>query len=172
MMYYTIYNSIIGKIYLVSSGVYLIGAFFENQKCIKDYLNLQKKDDLEVFQKTKQWYDEYFSKKMPNPKTLPLKIEGSEFKKRVYEILLSIPYGETITYGGIAKQLSSTKKMSAQAVGNAVANNKLIIIIPCHRVVGKNNRLTGYSAGLDKKQWLLGFEKQQHNNLTRQKKPI
>ena len=91
---------------------------------------------------------------------MPLVFDGSDFKKKVYDILLSIPYGKTITYGGIAKLISPKKKMSAQAVGNAVAHNRFIIIVPCHRVLGKNTTLTGYAAGLTKKQWLLDFEKQ------------
>ncbi len=159
-MYYTTYKIKLGKIFLISDGSNLIATFFENQKYAKNYKNLQKNDNLEVFFKAKQWYEDYFNGKKPNPKNLPFDLDGSDFKKKVYDILLSIPYGKTITYGEIAKLISPKKKMSAQAVGNAVAHNRFIIIVPCHRVLGKNNTLTGYAAGLTKKQWLLDFEKQ------------
>ena len=159
-MFYTTYKSKLGKIFLISDGTSLIATFFENQKYAKSYENLQKNDNLEVFFKAKQWYEDYFNGKKPNPKTLPLVFDGSDFKKKVYDILLSISYGKTITYGEIAKIISPKKKMSAQAVGNAVAHNRFIIIVPCHRVLGQNTTLTGYAAGLTKKQWLLDFEKQ------------
>lgn len=103
-----------------------------------------------------QWFDEYFSGK--RPKWFPdLKLHGTPFQLRVWELLKEIPYGQTITYTALAKRISPT--MSAQAVGQAVGKNPCCIIIPCHRVIGLNGNLTGYAYGLEMKQWLLDFEK-------------
>ena len=89
-----------------------------------------------------------------NPKIdFRLKPEGSQFRLEVWKILSGIPYGETLTYGEIARRISST--MSAQAVGGAVGHNPISILIPCHRVLGSNGKLTGYSGGLDRKVELL-----------------
>ena len=93
---------------------------------------------------------------------MPLHFIGTDFQKEVWEILSSIPYGQTTTYGEIAKQLAAKKglaHMSAQAVGGAVGRNEISIIIPCHRVVGTNGSLTGYAGGIDKKVKLLTLEK-------------
>ena len=91
----------------------------------------------------------------------PLHPEGSEFQRSVWEILLTIPYGQTTTYGAIAKQLAEMRgvpRMSAQAVGGAVGHNRISILIPCHRVVGANGSLTGYAGGIGKKEKLLELE--------------
>lgn len=87
---------------------------------------------------------------------------GTEFRRAIWEILLQIPYGQTVTYGGIAQQLAkdmSLSRMSAQAVGGAVGHNEISIIIPCHRVVGTGGSLTGYAGGMDKKVKLLVLER-------------
>ena len=92
----------------------------------------------------------------------PLCLEGSPFRMQVWEILQKIPYGKTVTYGEIAKEISQNKlqkAMSAQAVGGAVGHNPISIIVPCHRVVGKNGNLTGYAGGIEKKIKLLTIEK-------------
>jgi methylated-DNA-[protein]-cysteine S-methyltransferase len=92
----------------------------------------------------------------------PLKIQTTPFRKQVWEIMLKIPYGKTISYGEIAAKIAKKKgikKMSAQAVGGAVGNNAIAIIIPCHRVIGTDGSLTGYDAGLSKKIKLLKLEK-------------
>ena len=86
---------------------------------------------------------------------------GSDFQREVWEILQTIPYGKTITYGDIAKQIATRRglsRMSAQAVGGAVGHNPLSVIVPCHRVVGSNGNLTGYAGGIDKKEALLTLE--------------
>ena len=93
---------------------------------------------------------------------------GSIFAKNVWKILCQIPYGELTTYGEIAKKMAklmNKDKMSAQAVGGAVGHNPISIIIPCHRVVGKNGNLTGYAGGIDKKIKLLELEKVEMSNL-------
>ena len=106
--------------------------------------------------RTKDWLDRYFSGQKPEVNELPLAPEGSPFRQRVWEILRTIPYGGSMTYGDIAKQLDPA--MSAQAVGGAVGHNPISIIIPCHRVLGAAGALTGYDGGLEKKRWLLDHE--------------
>lgn len=140
----------------------LVGLWFARQKYEDVYNspNCQEKT-LSIFADTKRWLDIYFQGNDPNF-SLPLHFVGTEFQKRVWEILRDIPYGETVTYGEIAKILAKEKgiaKMSAQAVGGAVGANDISIIVPCHRVVGANGNLTGYAAGLDKKIALLKLEK-------------
>ena len=108
----------------------------------------------------KQWLDSYFLGQ-PGEASFPLKPEGTPFQKQVWSILLTIPYGETRTYGSIAGQLArelGMKKMSAQAVGQAVGRNPVSILVPCHRVVGTGGKLTGYAGGIDRKAWLLRHE--------------
>lgn len=93
---------------------------------------------------------------------IPLHFIGTDFQKEVWEILYTIPYGETMTYGEVASMLAEKKglkRMSAQAVGGAVGRNDISIIVPCHRVVGANGSLTGYAGGIDKKIALLRLEK-------------
>ena len=128
--------------------------------------------DLDIFDDTSRWLDIYFSGKEPDftPKIL---ITGTPFRKSVAEIMLTIPYGKTMTYGEIANVIAKEKgiaKMSAQAVGGAVGHNSISIIIPCHRVVGTNGSLTGYAGGLDKKIQLLKLEKTDTSGLFVSKK--
>ena len=92
----------------------------------------------------------------------PVRLEGTAFRKAVWEILQQIPYGQTMTYGQIAEQIASERgivRMSAQAVGGAVGHNPVSIIVPCHRVLGAGGSLTGYGGGLDRKKALLELEK-------------
>ena len=117
--------------------------------------------EFSVLKEAKEWLDRYFAGEKPLINELKLAPEGSDFRKAVWKILCEIPYGETFTYGEIAETLAKrngVKKMSAQAVGGAVGHNPISIIIPCHRVVGKNGSLTGYAGGVDKKQKLLALE--------------
>ena len=105
--------------------------------------------------------DIYFSGEEPKF-TPPLHPDGSTFRQAVWQILLQIPYGQTITYGEIARKMAELKnvsRMSAQAVGGAVGHNEISIIIPCHRVIGANGSLTGYAGGIDKKAALLELER-------------
>ena len=99
---------------------------------------------------------EYFAGNRQNF-SLPLELEGTEFQKKVWQALQTISYGQTKTYGQIAKEIG--KEKAARAVGNANHNNPIAIIIPCHRVIGANGKLTGYSAGVEKKDFLLKLEK-------------
>lgn len=159
MNYMCKYNSEIGNIIIVSDGENLTGLWFEGQK---HFLNLfeEQEEELEIFTRTKRWLDIYFSGKKPEF-SIPVIFSGTEFRVKVWNILKEIPYGEVITYGDIAKRLAEEKgikKMSAQAVGAAVGHNPISIIVPCHRVIGNNNNLTGYAGGLDKKKRLLEIE--------------
>ena len=111
-----------------------------------------------MFARTKRWLDAYFAGMRPEPLP-PLAPKGSPFRQKVWRALLQIPYGETVTYGEIAEQISGGKAgMSAQAVGGAVGHNPISIIIPCHRVLGSGGKLTGYAGGLEKKEYLLKLE--------------
>lgn len=113
-----------------------------------------------VLAKTKQWLDEYFAGICPAFMP-PLKPQGTPFQELVWQLLLGIPYGATTTYGELAQAVAQhlgKERMSAQAVGQAVGHNPIDIIIPCHRVVGKNGQLTGYAGGLGRKKALLALE--------------
>ncbi len=156
----TEYNSPIGKLTLVSDGKSLTGLYIEGQKYFNCPKNANQKDDLTIFCNAKNWLNDYFKGKNPSV-SLPLAPFGSEFGKEIWKILQKIPYGKTTTYGEIAEQIAKKrglKKMSAQAVGGAVGHNPISIIIPCHRVLGKNGALTGYNGGIDKKITLLKLE--------------
>lgn len=161
MFYISKYNSPIGGITLASNGKELTGLWFDGQKYFADNLPKEREEkELPIFVQTKKWLDIYFSSKAPDF-TPPLSMDGiSPFRKRVWEIMLAIPFGETITYGEIAKQIEKEtgKRVSAQAVGGAVGHNSVSLVIPCHRVVGTNGSLTGYAGGIDKKVWLLKTE--------------
>ena len=164
MIYKTYYNSPMGQIILVSDEENLIGLWIEGQKYYLGKLEAEviEKDDLEILEKTKIWLDRYFRGENPKISDLSLAPIGNEFRQNVWEILCQIPYGETMTYGEIAKKMAekmNKKSMSAQAVGNAVGHNPISIIIPCHRVVGSSRSLTGYAGGIDKKIKLLNIEK-------------
>lgn len=163
MIYTSYYNSQVGKILLASKDKKLIGLWIKGQKNYLDKLKeeILEKDDEEILIKTKKWLDRYFNLETPNASELSLAPIGSDFRQKVWKILCNIPYGNTITYGDIAKQIEKEmgkKKMSAQAVGGAVGHNPISIIIPCHRVVGTNGSLTGYAGGIDKKIKLLKIE--------------
>lgn len=151
-----------GKITLGSDGFNLIGLWVEGDRYFGETLSDVKKEDggMPIFQQTRKWLDIYFAGEEPSfcP---PLLVRGSDFRRQVCKILLTIPYGEIRTYGDIAREIAEkrgVKKMSAQAVGGAVGHNPVPIIIPCHRVVGADGSLTGYGGGLERKWKLLTLE--------------
>lgn len=152
----------VGKMTLAGDGENLIGLWIEKQKYFAgEILNQAREEkDLPVFTQARKWLDAYFGGDNPRISDLPLAPRGNAFRQRVWEILRTVPKGQTRTYGGIAKQIAQKTggKMSAQAVGNAVGHNPISIIIPCHRVVGANGNLTGYAGGLDIKIKLLTLE--------------
>ena len=117
--------------------------------------------DNTVLTKTRRWLDSYFRGDAPDPASVPLSPKGTPFQLLIWKRLLSIPYGESITYGELAREAArqlGKKSMSPQAIGGAVGRNHIPIVIPCHRVLGSGNRLTGYSGGLDIKIQLLTHE--------------
>ncbi len=162
MQYIHSYRSPMGDILLAADDAGLTGLWFEGQKYFARTLDKEhEKREIPLFEKTKQWLDIYFSGKEPDF-TVPLHVTGTAFQKQVWEILRSIPYGQTMTYGEIARKMAAQRgemRMSAQAVGGAVSHNEVSILIPCHRVVGTNGSLTGYAGGIDKKIQLLRLEK-------------
>lgn len=162
MEYISLYNSPLGEMTLASDEKNLTGLWFNGQKYDKDVLDKEVcEKPLPIFDETKKWLDIYFSGECPNF-TPPIHIKSTGFRKEVAEIMLTIPYGKTMTYGEIANKISKQRnieKMSAQAVGGAVGHNSISIIIPCHRVVGSNGKLTGYAGGLNRKIKLLSLEK-------------
>ena len=157
------YDSPLGGITLASDGEALVGLWFDGQKYFAGTLEKEHEERfLPVFDDACRWLDIYFSGTVPDF-TPRLKMRVSPFRKRVLEILLTIPFGHTITYGEIATMIASEngqKPMSAQAVGGAVGHNPIALIIPCHRVVGAGGSLTGYAGGIDKKMRLLQMERQ------------
>ena len=161
MTYRASYLSPLGAITLASDGKALTGLWFDGQKCFARDLSGERVDqETPALTEARRWLDIYFTGKEPDFLP-PLHPTGSEFRKAVWEILLQIPYGQTTTYGEIARQLAEKQglaRMSAQAVGGAVGHNKISIIIPCHRVVGTSGSLTGYAGGIEKKVRLLQLE--------------
>ena len=155
------YNSPLGGITMACDGTALTGLWFDGQKYFADTLSAEHTDTgLPVFEETCRWLDVYFSGKAPDF-TPALKMRTTAFRKAVWEIMLTIPYGRTMTYGRIAERIAVQKglrHLSAQAVGGAVAHNAISLIIPCHRVIGANGSLTGYAGGIEKKEKLLRME--------------
>ena len=171
MIFKTHYDSPLGGILLAADEKGLAGLWFDGQKYFAHGLEKSETDEevcqgyreekaLQLLAEAKRWLDLYFEGKEPDF-NLPLSLSGTDFQKKVWEILCTIPYGKTMTYGQIAAQLAAEQgipHMSAQAVGGAVGHNPLSIIVPCHRVVGTIGSLTGYAGGIDRKIKLLTLE--------------
>lgn len=161
MQYIDHYQSPLGGITLAGTKTELTGLWFDGQKYFGATLPEEYEEgETSALTQTKRWLDCYFQGQVPDL-TPALKPAGTPFRLAVWELLRQIPYGEVITYGGLARQLAAQKglkSMSAQAVGNAVAHNPISILIPCHRVVGSDGSLTGYAGGIDKKIRLLTLE--------------
>ena len=161
MHYINHYHSPLGTILLAADDTGLTGLWFEGQKYFAQGLDKETEEkEFSVFQTARRWLDVYFSGQKPDFQ-VPLHFQGTTFQKEVWEILLSIPYGETTPYGAIAKQLAAKRglpHLSAQAVGSAVGHNKISIIVPCHRVIGADGSLTGYAGGIWRKEKLLALE--------------
>ena len=150
-MYKKVMNSPVGKIEIVE----------ENEKIIELNIYNEKKNniiekDTKLLLETQKQLKEYFEGKRTKFE-IPLNPKGTEFMKKVWKELLNIPYGEVRTYKEIAEKIGNSK--ASRAVGMANNKNPIPIIIPCHRVIGSNNKLVGYALGLDMKQYLLDLER-------------
>lgn len=156
MTYTYNYSSPVGEILLAANDNGLTGLWFYGAKYFAAELEDERTEKLTpVLRQTLRWLDIYFSGSEPDFMP-PLELHGSDFRRRVWAELAKIPYGETVTYGEIAKKLGVK---SAQAVGGAVGHNPVSIIVPCHRVLGADGSLTGYAGGTDKKARLLELER-------------
>lgn len=156
MTYTYNYSSPAGEILLAANDNGLTGLWFYGAKYFAADLEDARTEKLTpVLRQTLRWLDTYFSGSEPDFMP-PLELHGSDFRRRVWAELEKIPYGETVTYGEIAKKLGVK---SAQAVGGAVGHNPVSIIVPCHRVLGADGSLTGYAGGTDKKARLLELER-------------
>ena len=155
------YDSPLGGILLAADETGVTGLWFDGQKYFARGLSAERVErDTPALSAARRWLDIYFTGREPDfiPPLHPI---GSGFRQSVWELLLQIPYGQTATYGQIARQLAAKAglpHMSAQAVGGAVGHNPVSIIVPCHRVVGADGSLTGYAGGIERKIVLLCLE--------------
>lgn len=155
-------KSPLGLIYLEVIDGCLSVLAIEGQEHFKhtSFLSYVEENEI-ILDEVELWLEKYFNRINPDPNTIPLLVKGTEFQLDVWNVLKDIPYGETRTYGEIAKIVSKNrlKKTSARAVGQAIGKNPISIIVPCHRVIGSNHKLVGYNGGVDKKEHLLIMEK-------------
>ncbi len=158
MYYQSFYDSPLGKMILLADESALLGIYFAGQTYeLKGYEEAERGlIETPILAAAREGLEVYFSGENVDWSGIPFEARGTDFQKRVWRALIAIPYGETRTYGQLAKEIGCN---SAQAVGNAVGKNPLTILIPCHRVLGKDGSLTGYAGGLERKQYLLEWEK-------------
>lgn len=155
MTYIHDYSSPVGRILLAANEKSLTGLWFYGAKYFAVGIESERTEVLTpVLEQTERWLDIYFSGHEPDF-VPPLNLNGSAFRRSVWDELMKIPYGQTASYGEIALRLGVN---SAQAIGGAVGHNPISIIVPCHRVLGADGSLTGYAAGVDKKMRLLELE--------------
>ena len=154
MNYFTHYQSPLGTITLQANDIGLRGAWFDVQTTAPEDFGVQK-DDHPILQQAIQEFDEYFAEKRQTF-DVPTDAQGTDFQKQVWAMLTKIPFGETWSYQDLAIAIDNPK--AVRAVGLANGKNPLSIIVPCHRVIGKNGKLTGYAGGVERKQKLLSLE--------------
>jgi methylated-DNA-[protein]-cysteine S-methyltransferase len=154
---YKIIESPVGKLKLVASDQGLVAILWEHDSPRRVRLSeLTESEQHPVLVKTERQLGEYFAGKRKEF-SVALDMRGTDFQKNVWEALLAIPFGETRSYGQLAKQLGNPK--ASRAVGAANGKNPVSIIVPCHRVIGSSGKLTGFAGGLDTKARLLQLEK-------------
>ena len=154
-MYNTMrYDSPVGVLTLAGEGENLVGLWLEGQKYFGAGLELSDEGGAPALEAAKDWLDRYFAGERPAPSELRIAPVGTAFQRTVWAELCEIPYGETITYGELARRLHT----SARAAGSAVGRNPISIIVPCHRSLGADGGLTGYAGGVERKKWLLAHE--------------
>ena len=154
------YDAPYGRYLMAAEDGALTGVWLEGQKYFPSGLPEPSDGEPEIFARAHRWLDAYFAGENP-PIDFPLAPQGSAFQREVWALLQAIPYGKTVTYGQLAKQLQARRGgaiVAAQAVGGAVGRNKIALIIPCHRVVGAHGALTGYAGGIARKAQLLQME--------------
>ncbi|MCD8024498.1 MAG: methylated-DNA--[protein]-cysteine S-methyltransferase [Candidatus Gastranaerophilales bacterium] len=147
-MYTSKYSSPLGQILLESDGTRITGLHFKDD-------TVPLTSELLIFKRAKIWLDKYFNRQNPSVNELDIAPAGTPFRQRVFKALISIPQGKTLSYKEIANNIGS---LSSRAAASAIADNPILIIIPCHRVIGANGELRGYSAGIELKKKLLEFE--------------
>lgn len=156
------YDSPVGRLILSADDAGLTELRFAGPDSTPRLPDRERGEEARSILKTaKRWLDIYFSGEVPRF-AVPLHLKGTPFQIAVWELLLTIPYGRTTTYGALAQQLAARRGcawMSARAVGGAVGRNPISVIVPCHRVIGSDGSLTGYSGGLTRKIALLRLEK-------------
>ena len=155
-------ESPLGELTLAEENGAIIGLWMQGQKYFPQ-LSEALKEQSHVLTQAERWLKRYFDGQRPQIQELPLNPKGSPFCREVWALLCRIPYGQTTSYAALASQIARSRgipHMSAQAVGNAVGHNPISILIPCHRVVGSSGQLTGYAGGLERKKWLLDWEKE------------
>ncbi len=162
------YLSPLGGITIASDGDGLTGLWFDGQKHFAQGLEARHTEKmLPVFEQTERWLDLYFSGRQPDF-TPPLRLRGTAFRRAVWQTLMTVPFGQTVTYGQIAKKMGCP---SARAVGGAAGHNPVSLIVPCHRAVGADGNLTGYAGGVARKLWLLTMEGADVSKLHMPRKP-
>ena len=169
--YTSLYFSPIGNLLILAEKGHLLRLDFEDEKARKRIETLSVGEEVfqidiaspflpHILQETKNWLDAYFSKRKPFS-SLPIKFKDTPFRMLVWNLLLDIPYGKTVSYKEVAHLVAKARgamRMSAQAIGQAVGKNPISIIVPCHRVIGKTGNLIGYGGGLERKKFLLELE--------------
>ena len=161
-MYKNYYTSPIGRILILTDANALLGLWLEGQKYFGAGYDLKQaqQEETEVSQRVAAWLDVYFKGENPATDEIPLAPQVTEFRSKVLTVLQKIPYGRTATYSDILRELQAEygKIGSARADGGAIGHNPISLLIPCHRIVGSDGKLTGYAGGLDKKAFLLKLE--------------
>ncbi|MFK8243765.1 MULTISPECIES: methylated-DNA--[protein]-cysteine S-methyltransferase [unclassified Facklamia] len=161
VLYKSHYDSPIGKLWIVSDEMAIKGIWFDNQRHFAAGYSLAaiQQAETDSILALKKWLKAYFNGERCDVSALSLAPVGTVFQQQVWQILMTIPYGETMSYAEIAAQIwTDSAKGSPRAVGGAVGKNPIAICIPCHRVIGSKGAITGYAGGLEKKQWLLEHE--------------
>lgn len=154
IIYYSLMPSPIGELLLTTDGAALTGLYMQNHKDGAGRQKDRKRDDA-ALKRPRQQLQAYFAGEL-HEFDLPLAAAGTPFQKRVWRALGEIPYGQTISYGELARRIG--QPTASRAVGLASGQNPISIIVPCHRVIGANGALTGYGGGIERKKWLLAHE--------------
>ena len=155
MLVTAFYDSPIGRMAMTADGAYITRLSFLHDKAEEPARGCKNAAMDAGF----RWLDEYYAGGVPKS-CPPILLKGTDFQRMVWDLLMAVPYGQTTTYGALARLIEAKthRRMSAQAVGGAVGRNPIAVIVPCHRVVGADGSLVGYADGLDKKAALLKIE--------------